>query len=37
MVFGQWVGAWRMAAGSNIGEEERDGEGGAELAPSRVE
>ena len=34
----QWVGALRMAAGSSIGDEEREGEVGAEeLAPSLVE
>ena len=36
-MFDQWVGAFRMAAGSSIGDDERDGEVGAELAPSRVE
>ena len=34
----QCVGAFRMAAGSSIGDDEREGEVGAdELAPSRVE
>ena len=33
----QWVGASRMAAGSRIGELDKEGDVGAELAPRRVE
>ena len=33
----QWVGASRIAAGSRIGELDKEGDVGAELAPSRVE
>ena len=33
----QWVGARRIAAGSRIGELDKEGDVGAELAPSLVE
>ena len=33
----QWVGASKIAAGSRIGELDKEGDVGAELAPSRVE
>ena len=33
----QWVGASRMAAGLRIGELDKEGDVGAELAPRRVE
>ena len=33
----QWVGASKMAAGSRIGELDKEGDVGAELAPRRVE
>ena len=33
----QWVGACKIAAGSRIGELDKEGDVGAELAPSRVE
>ena len=33
----QWVGACKMAAGSRIGELDKEGDVGAELAPRRVE
>ena len=33
----QWVGASRIAAGSRIGELDKEGDVGAELAPSLVE
>ena len=33
-MFVQWVGACRMAAGSSIGDDESEGEVGAELAPN---
>ena len=37
VVVDQWVGACRMAAGSRIGELDKEGDVGAELAPRRVE
>ena len=37
VVLVQWVGASRIAAGSRIGELDKEGDVGAELAPSRVE
>ena len=37
VVVDQWVGACRMAAGSRIGELDKEGDVGAELAPSLVE
>ena len=33
----QWVGASKIAAGSRIGELDKEGDVGAELAPRRVE
>ena len=37
VVVDQWVGASRIAAGSRIGELDKEGDVGAELAPRRVE
>ena len=37
VVLVQWVGASKIAAGSRIGELDKEGDVGAELAPSRVE
>ena len=37
VVVDQWVGASKIAAGSRIGELDKEGDVGAELAPRRVE
>ena len=37
VVVDQWVGACKIAAGSRMGELDKEGDVGAELAPRRVE